>query len=162
MAITLLLFPIAVAIGSWIGICDHFSIFHDVMPAVFLCTHVCWPIHQGRHLRGLGAAPPRRKKKEKQKEKKKKEEKRKKEGNYMYNVKLLYIKCCFFQFFNSPVALKNKNKFGPHKKKLKWRKTLQYTIVEKHVRSAIGQNCWYRTVHIVLFIISVPQTKNYR
>ena len=25
----------------------------------------------------------------------------------MNNVKLLHIKCCFFQFFNSPVALKN-------------------------------------------------------
>ena len=24
---------------------DHFSIFHDIMPAVFLRTHVCWPIH---------------------------------------------------------------------------------------------------------------------
>ena len=24
----------------------------------------------------------------------------------MNNVKLLHIKCCFFQFFNSPVALK--------------------------------------------------------
>ena len=30
-------FPIAVGIKD----CDHFSIFHDVMPAVFLCTHVC-------------------------------------------------------------------------------------------------------------------------
>ena len=39
----------------------------------------------------------------------------------MNNVKLLHIKCCFFQFFNSPVALKNKKKFGPPKKKLKWR-----------------------------------------
>ena len=28
-------------IGSRIGICDHFSIFHDVMPAFFLFTHVC-------------------------------------------------------------------------------------------------------------------------
>ena len=34
----------------------------------------------------------------------------------MNNVKLLYIKCCFFQFFNSPVALKNKKKFGPPRK----------------------------------------------
>ena len=29
----------------------------------------------------------------------------------MNSVKLLHIKCCFFQFFNSPVALKNKKKF---------------------------------------------------
>ena len=28
----------------------------------------------------------------------------------MNNVKILHIKCCFFQFFNSPVALKNKKK----------------------------------------------------
>ena len=28
----------------------------------------------------------------------------------MNSVKLLHIKCCFFQFFNSPVALKNKKK----------------------------------------------------
>ena len=34
----------------------------------------------------------------------------------MNNVKLLHIKCCFFQFFNSPVALKNKKKFGPQEK----------------------------------------------
>ena len=32
----------------------------------------------------------------------------------MNNVKLL--KCCFFQFFNSQVALKNKKKFGPQEK----------------------------------------------
>ena len=38
----------------------------------------------------------------------------------MNNVKLLHIKCCFFQFFNSPVALKNNKKFAP-KKELKWR-----------------------------------------
>ena len=28
----------------------------------------------------------------------------------MNNVNLLHIKCCFFQFFNSPVALKNVKK----------------------------------------------------
>ena len=39
----------------------------------------------------------------------------------MNNIKLLHIKCCFFQFFNSPVALKNQKKFWPPKKKLKWR-----------------------------------------
>ena len=36
----------------------------------------------------------------------------------MNNVKLLRtrIKCCFFQFFNSPVALKVKKKFAPQEK----------------------------------------------
>ena len=37
----------------------------------------------------------------------------------MNNVKLLHIKCCFFQFFNSAVALKYLKKFWPPKKKLK-------------------------------------------
>ena len=32
----------------------------------------------------------------------------------MNNVKLLLIKWCFFQFFNSLVALENLKKFGPH------------------------------------------------
>ena len=36
----------------------------------------------------------------------------------MNNVKLLHIKCCFFQFFNSPVALKNKNFFWPLQEKI--------------------------------------------
>ena len=31
----------------------------------------------------------------------------------------------------------------------------QYIIVNKHARSAIGQNCWYRTVHIVLSLNSM-------
>ena len=66
---------------------------------------------------GLGAvAPPqgkrKKEKKKKKKEKKKKEkEKRKKEKKRqkgtMNSVKILNAKCCFFQFFNSPVALKN-------------------------------------------------------
>ena len=34
----------------------------------------------------------------------------------MNNVKLLHIKCFFFQFFNSPMALKNLKKFGPPRK----------------------------------------------
>ena len=34
----------------------------------------------------------------------------------MNNVKLLHIKCCFFQFFNSLVALENKKKFAPPRK----------------------------------------------
>ena len=32
----------------------------------------------------------------------------------MNSVKLLHMKCCFFQFFNSPVALKKK--IGPQEK----------------------------------------------
>ena len=36
----------------------------------------------------------------------------------MNNVKLLHIKCCFFQFLNSPVALKNKKKFCPPQEKV--------------------------------------------
>ena len=36
----------------------------------------------------------------------------------MNSVKLLYIKCCFFNFFNSPVALKNKKKIWPPQEKV--------------------------------------------
>ena len=35
----------------------------------------------------------------------------------MNNVKLLHYKVLFFQFFNSPVALKNKNKICPPPRK---------------------------------------------
>jgi hypothetical protein len=34
----------------------------------------------------------------------------------MNSVKLLHIKCCFFQFFNNTVALKNKKKCWPPRK----------------------------------------------
>ena len=34
----------------------------------------------------------------------------------MNSVKLLHIKCCFFQFFNSPMALKNKKNLAPQEK----------------------------------------------
>ena len=83
--------------------------------------------------RGAGGAvappppPPqgkrkKRKKERKKRKKKKREKKRKrKKRTTMNDVKLLHIKCCFFQFFNSPVAWKNKKNFGPPKKKLKWR-----------------------------------------
>ena len=59
---------------------------------------------------GLGAlAPPPpgkiRKKKRNEKEKRKKEKKEKRKKGTMNTSQ---IKCCFFQFFNSPVALKNK------------------------------------------------------
>ena len=88
---------------------------------LFFQASFSWPFSQRRHLGGgLGGRrpPPRKKKKrkkEKKKEKRKKEkEKRKKEKGTMNSVKLLHIKCCFFQFFNSPVALKKK--FGPPRK----------------------------------------------
>ena len=86
---------------------------------------------QGRHLRGAGEGrrppPPQgkrkkkkeRKKRKKRKKKKKKKKKKERKKGTMNNVKLLHLKCCFFQFFNSPVALENKTKFGPPKKKLK-------------------------------------------
>ena len=76
-------------------------------------------------MRGAGGPsppPPKEKekkskkerKKEKRAKKEKKREKRKKET--MDSVKLLHIKCCFFQFFNSPVALKDIKKIGPQEK----------------------------------------------
>ena len=71
---------------------------------------------------GWRPSPPRKKKKERKIEKREKKEERKK--GTMNNVKLLHIKCCFFQFFNSPVAFKIEIKFGPPKKKLKWRSCL--------------------------------------
>ena len=61
------------------------------------CRYLLCAGNQGRHLRGLGGRRPKEKRKEKKEEKKK---------GTMNNVKLLHIKCCFFQFFNSPVALK--------------------------------------------------------
>ena len=71
-------------------------------------------------MRGAGGPSPskeKEKKEKKKKEKKRKKEKKKerKEGT-MNNVKLLHIKCCFFQIFNSPVALKNKKNVCPKKK----------------------------------------------
>ena len=51
-----------------------------------------------------------KKKEKRKKEKKKKRKKKKKERKGIMNdVKLLHIhiKCCFFIFFSSPVALKN-------------------------------------------------------
>ena len=95
----------------------------EVMP----CSHrsykesvLAWNHEQAEaSFGGLGGRRPQRKKKKRkkkeEKEKKRKNE-RKKEGNYMNNVKLLHIKCCFFQFFNSPVTLKNLKKIAPQEK----------------------------------------------
>ena len=71
----------------------------------------------GASFEGAGRPPPRKKKKKKKRKKREKEKERKK--GTMNNVKLLHIKCCFFQFFNSPAALKNLKKNLPPKKKLK-------------------------------------------
>ena len=64
---------------------------------------------QSRHLGGAVAPKEKEKMKKNRKKRKKREKKRnKKEGNYIRNsVKVLHIKCCFFQFFNNTVALKN-------------------------------------------------------
>ena len=76
-----------------------------------------WSMNRGVIWGGLGSPRPRpppqgkRKKKKKEKERKKRKKIRTKKGRKngtMNNVKLLHIKCCFFQFFNSPVALKTK------------------------------------------------------
>ena len=75
-----------------------------------------------RHLGG--GRPPQRKikkkkkekKKEKRKKRKKREKREKRKKGTMNSVKLLHIKCCFFQFFNSPVALKNKKILAPQEK----------------------------------------------
>ena len=67
---------------------------------------------------GAGSRPPRKKKKgkkEKRKQKKKKKEK-KKERNYEWRQITTYKVLFFFQFFNSPLALKNKKNFGPPRK----------------------------------------------
>ena len=66
---------------------------------------------QGRHLRGLVGRRTLP-----QGKKRKKERKKERKGT-MNNVKLLHIKCRVFQFFISPVALKNNfKKFAPPRK----------------------------------------------
>ena len=76
---------------------------------------------QRRHLGGWGRRSPKetekkKKRKEKKKKEKEKRKKRKRKKGTMNSVKLLHIKCSFFQFLNSPVALKNKKNFGPSRK----------------------------------------------
>ena len=69
----------------------------------------------GASFEGAGRpSPPGKRKKRKEKKRKKRRKKERNEGT-MNNVKLLHIKCCFFQFFNSPVALKNKKNSPPRK-----------------------------------------------
>ena len=46
----------------------------------------------------------------------------------MNDVKLLHTKCCFFQFFNSPVALKNKKIVRPPQEKVEMTPWYYYSI----------------------------------
>ena len=68
-------------------------------------------------MRGAGGRRPpkekekKKKKKEKKEKREKKKKERKKEGNYELRQITTYKVLFFFQFFNSPVALKNKKKF---------------------------------------------------
>ena len=62
---------------------------------------------------------PQGKRKKERKKRKETKERNKERKKTMNNVKLLHIKNCFFQFFSSPVALKNKKNLWPPKKKLK-------------------------------------------
>ena len=66
-------------------------------------------------LRPKGGLRPQGKRKKGKKEKKRRKERKKKKNGTMNKVKLLHIKCCFFKFFNSPLALKNKKICPPHK-----------------------------------------------
>ena len=82
--------------------------------------HILWRVRsRGVIWGGWGAVAPQpsRKKKERKKERKKEKEKREKKKERkkgtMNNVKLLHMKCYFFQLLNSPVALKNLKKFCP-------------------------------------------------
>ena len=70
-------------------------------------------VHQGRHLRRAGGPEEKEKKKEKKEKKKKEKEKRELwiTSNYT-TYKVLF----FYQFFNSPVALKNKKNSTPQEK----------------------------------------------
>ena len=73
--------------------------------------------------RGWGPSPslPPPRKKKKRKETKKREKKKERTKGTINNVKLLHIKCCFFQLFKSPIVLKIKIKIDPLQDKLKWR-----------------------------------------
>ena len=57
----------------------------------------------------------------------------------MNNVKLLHIKCCFFQFFNSPVTLKNLKKFRLPQEKIEMTPLVycnnEYSLTNKQIKS---------------------------
>ena len=102
------------------------------------CNHVVHSMHTRSHVPvrsviwggwGPSPPPPRKKKKRKKKEKKRKEKKRRKKERKkwtMNNVKLLHIKCCFFQFFNSLVALKIFKKLTPLQEKVEMTPWFQF------------------------------------
>ena len=82
----------------------------------------------------------------------------------MNNVKLLHIKCCFFQFFNSPVALKNIKKIWPPQEKVEMTPLISLRRATRSMcNSEIGseQNCgtqhriepYYIVVNSVDFIL---------
>ena len=64
---------------------------------------------------GGPSLPQGKRKKERKKEKEKRKREKRKKGT-VNSVKLLHIKCCLFQFFNSPVALKNLKNVAPQEK----------------------------------------------
>ena len=98
-------------------VCILWTSSHDGLWVTGLSRGVIWG--------GWGAVAPKEKEKKKEKKekrkkrKKKKKKKKERKKGTMNNVKLLHIKCCFFQFFNSPVALENKKFFGPPRKSWK-------------------------------------------
>ena len=74
----------------------------------YSASHACTLAEASFRGGGLGGRRPKEKEKKKKRKKKreKREKKRKRKKGTMNDVKLLHIKCRFFQFFNSPVALK--------------------------------------------------------
>ena len=62
-----------------------------------------------------GPSPPKEKEKRKKRKKRKKGRKERKKELWITSNYYI-IKCCFYQFFNSPVVLKNKKMFGPQEK----------------------------------------------
>ena len=102
----------------------------------------------GGGLGGRRPPPQGKRKKEKRKKKRKKRKKRKKEkkkeGNYEWRQITTY-KVLFFQFFNSPVSLKNKKKFCPQEK-------VEMTPLEP---VKVTSNC---SRDLIIFANSVDQT----
>ena len=92
-------------------------IFHNFKQSTYI-RGVIWGGLGDRRSQGK-----RKKNKERKKKKKReKRKKRKKERRELLKTSNYYIwSAVFFQFFNSLMALKNKKKFWPPKKKLKWR-----------------------------------------
>ena len=96
------------------GICLHKIYFQNYFGRS--STFIYVSLRQRRHLGGGGIAPKEKEKKERKKKKEKEKRKQRKKKGTMNSVKLLHIKWCFFQFFNSPVALKNEKNVWPPRK----------------------------------------------